>query len=92
MVVPDYKDATWLKNAYLTKKQTMSSIAKSCNVSPMTIQNWLDRHQIPTRPRGRTVASSVAPARIRTQGFVTISIKEYDELKKAKLRLENLNN
>ena len=92
MVVPDYKDATWLKNAYLTKKQTMSSIAKSCGVSPMTSQNWLDRHQIPTRPRGRTVASSVAPPRLRTQGYVTISIKEYDDLKQAKLRLENLNN
>ena len=58
----------------------------------MTIQNWLDRHQIPTRPRGRTVASSIAPPRIRTQGYVTISIKEYDELKQAKLRLDNLNN
>ena len=61
MAVPDYKDAVWLKNAYLHKKQTMNAIASSCGVSPMTIQNWLDRHQIPTRPRGRTVASSVAP-------------------------------
>ncbi|RLI46751.1 hypothetical protein DRO61_08855 [Candidatus Bathyarchaeota archaeon] len=92
MVVPDYKDAVWLKNAYLHKKQTMNSIASSCGVSPMTIQNWLDRHQIPTRPRGRTVASSVAPPRLRNQGYVTISVKEYDKLKEAKLRLENLNN
>jgi|DEB0MinimDraft_4_1074332.scaffolds.fasta_scaffold00001_77 hypothetical protein len=92
MAVPDYKDAVWLKNAYLHKKQTMNAIASSCGVSPMTIQNWLDRHQIPTRPRGRTVASSVAPPRLRTQGYVTISIKEYDNLKQAKLRLENLNN
>jgi len=49
----NYRNETWLRNAYLTKNLTMSSIAAACGVSPMTIQNWLDRYGIPTRPRGR---------------------------------------
>ena len=78
----NYRNETWLRNAYLTKNLTMSSIAAACGVSPMTIQNWLDRYGIPTRPRGRTV-SSVHPAqqpRNRIH-YVKITKQEYDSLK-----------
>lgn len=78
----NYRNETWLRNAYLTKNLTMSSIAAACGVTPMTIQNWLDRYGIPTRPRGRTV-SSVHPAqqpRNRIH-YVKITKQEYDALK-----------
>jgi len=84
----DYRDEKWLRNAYLTKNLTMSSIAAACGVSPMTIQNWLDRYGIPTRPRGRTV-SSVHPAhqpRNRTH-YIKITKQEYDSLKSDRARL-----
>lgn len=84
----DYRDEIWLRNAYLTKNLTMSSIAAACGVSPMTIQNWLDRYGIPTRPRGRTV-SSVHPAhqpRNRTH-YIKITKQEYDALKSDRARL-----
>ncbi len=89
----DYRDEKWLRNAYLTKNLTMSSIAAACGVSPMTIQNWLDRYGIPTRPRGRTV-SSVHPAqqpRNRTH-YVKITKQEYDALKsdRASLLMQGL--
>lgn len=83
----DYRDEIWLRNAYLTKNLTMSSIAAACGVSPMTIQNWLDRYGIPTRPRGRTV-SSVHPAqqpRNRIH-YVKITKQEYDALKSDRAR------
>ena len=84
----NYRNETWLRNAYLTKNLTMSSIAAACGVSPMTIQNWLDRYGIPTRPRGRTV-SSVHPAqqpRNRIH-YVKITKQEYDALKSDRARL-----
>jgi hypothetical protein len=84
----DYRDEIWLRNAYLTKNLTMSSIAAACGVSPMTIQNWLDRYGIPTRPRGRTV-SSAHPAhqpRNRTH-YIKITKQEYDALKSDRARL-----
>lgn len=49
----DFRDEQWLTNAYVTNKYTMAQIARMCGVTPMTIQNWLRRHDIPTRGRGR---------------------------------------
>ncbi len=52
---PSYKDANWLFNTYVRQKQTMAEISNQFGVTPMTIQYWLDKHNIPTRPRGRQV-------------------------------------
>jgi len=49
----DFRDKNWLTNAYVTNRFTMAQIARMCGVTPMTIQNWLRRHDIPTRGRGR---------------------------------------
>lgn len=49
----NFRTKKWLTNAYTTKGYTMAQIARMCGVTPMTIQNWLRRHDIPTRGRGR---------------------------------------
>jgi len=49
----DFRDKQWLTNAYVANGYTMAQIARMCGVTPMTIQNWLRRHEIPTRGRGR---------------------------------------
>ena len=49
----DFRNGEWLTTAYVTNGYTMAQIARMCGVTPMTIQNWLRRHNIPTRGRGR---------------------------------------
>jgi len=50
---PDYKDAKWLFEEYITKKRTMAEIAGDQGVSAVTIDYWLKKLNITTRPRGR---------------------------------------
>lgn len=48
-----YRNADWLRNAYLKENKTMQEIGALFNVSAMTICTWLDKHEIETRSRGR---------------------------------------
>lgn len=48
----DYRDPHWLREQYEGKGYSMAAIADMCSVTPMTIQNWLRRHDIETRGRG----------------------------------------
>ena len=48
-----YKDPIWLEEQYILEGKTMDEIAQECNVTAMTINNWLVKHNIPTRERGR---------------------------------------
>ena len=89
----DYRDRNWLEIEYLNKNRTMSSIATECGVSSMTIQNWLDRHSIPTRPRGRR--SSTSTPRVR-EAVMSVSKKEFqsmqDEIDALRARISNIGN
>lgn len=49
----NYRDRGWLNAEYTVQKRTMSEIADACGVSAMTIYQWLKKHEIPTRRRGR---------------------------------------
>jgi len=49
---PYYQDCMWLTEEYQEKERTMADIAEQFGVSPMTINKWLVRHNIDTRPRG----------------------------------------
>lgn len=72
-----YRNKTWLQNEYITNDRTMTDIGNQCAVSPMTIQNWLDRLEIPTRPRGRR--SSTQLPRIRAK-MVSVAKTTYDDM------------
>ena len=48
-----YRSKEWLIEAYHSKEMTLAEIADLCGVSAMTINQWLRKHQIPSRPRGR---------------------------------------
>lgn len=48
-----YKDKEWLTMSYITKRMTMGEIGEVCGVTAATINQWLIKHQIPTRNRGR---------------------------------------
>ncbi len=48
-----YRDAEWLNEEYTVKGRTMKSIADQFGVTPMSIHQWLGKHNIPTRSRGR---------------------------------------
>lgn len=48
-----YKNKAWLVNAYINEGRTLQEIADACDCSPMTINQWLRKHCIPSRPRGR---------------------------------------
>jgi len=51
--VRKYRGREWLANKYSVENNTMQQIADMCDVSPMTINLWLNRHGIPTRRRGQ---------------------------------------
>ena len=48
--VKQYNDKDWLYNQYCNQSKSMLEIAKECNVTAMTIRNWLIKFNIPTRP------------------------------------------
>ena len=72
-----YRNKTWLQNEYITNNRTMTDIGQQCAVSPMTIQNRLDRLEIPTRPRGRR--SSTQLPRIRAK-MVSVPKTTYEDM------------
>jgi hypothetical protein len=47
-----YQEYDWLYDQYVTKERTMAQIALDCGLSPMSINKWLVKHNIDTRPRG----------------------------------------
>ena len=49
----EYRDKDWLSNAYTVEGRSMADIAAEQGVTPMAIRDWLVKHEIPTRPRGR---------------------------------------
>ena len=51
--VKAYRDREWLLDMYHGNGQALKQIGETCGVSPMTINQWLVRHGIPSRPRGR---------------------------------------
>ena len=48
-----YRKKEWLNTYYHDKELTLQQIGDMCGVSPMTINQWLVKHGIESRPRGR---------------------------------------
>ena len=48
-----YRQESWLRKEYINKGQTLQQIGNRCGVSPMTINQWIVKHGIESRPRGR---------------------------------------
>lgn len=44
-----YRDADWLRGRYHDDELTQREIAEECDVSPRTIRDWMQRHDIETR-------------------------------------------
>ena len=49
----DYRDKDWLEIQYTVNGRSMAQIGEMCGVTAMTIYQWLKRHGIGTRRRGR---------------------------------------
>lgn len=45
----DYGREEWLRVHYHEKGQTQAEMADACGVSPRTIREWMDRHDVDTR-------------------------------------------
>lgn len=48
-----YRDAVWLREAYVEERRSMQNIASEFGITPAAINQWLNKHDIPTRSRGR---------------------------------------
>lgn len=48
-----YRNKDWLEEEYTRKGKTLQQIGNMCGVSPMTINQWVVKHNIASRPRGR---------------------------------------
>jgi transposase len=44
-------DKAWLQREYVEKERDAPDIADECDVDNMTVYNWLDKHEISTRPQ-----------------------------------------
>ena len=49
---PLYRNQNWLHQQYILNGKSMAAIGKMCNVSAMTVREWLRTHGIPARGRG----------------------------------------
>mgnify|MGYP003128870458 CR=1 FL=1 len=50
---PLYRDPVWLAENYLEKERSMADIADQFGITPTAVNQWLNKHDIPTRKRGR---------------------------------------
>ena len=73
-----YHNRDWLYEEYITKERTMTDIAKEFEITPMAIQLWLDKHNIPTRPRGNHQGGRPMPR--KREETITITVREYNRL------------
>ena len=88
---PDYHDKAWLTAEYISKNRTMPERGMQCAVSPMTIQNWLDRLAIPTRPRGRRGSTQIPRIRDRMVSVPKTSYESMEaEIAALKEKLANI--
>jgi transposase len=74
-----YRDENWLREQYVVGGRTMTDIANEFGITAMSIQNWLDKYNIPTRPRGVFKNGIKATPRHRGK-TVTILKDDYDAL------------
>lgn len=49
---PDYKKKNYMREHYIRQGLTLTEIGNLNNVSAMTIRSWLNKLNIPVRPRG----------------------------------------
>ena len=49
-----YRDKDTLVDLYVHREYSMQEIADKYGATPMTIHNWLTKHEIPTRTTGRS--------------------------------------
>tara|TARA_R100001443_G_scaffold2193_1_gene7428 strand:- start:24347 stop:24721 length:375 start_codon:yes stop_codon:yes gene_type:complete len=50
---PLYRSEIWLNAEYIEKERSMADIAEQFGITPAAINQWLVKHNIPTRERGR---------------------------------------
>ena len=50
---PLYRDPLWLMEQYVKKERSMADIADQFGITPTAIHQWLLKHDIPTRSKGR---------------------------------------
>ncbi len=55
-----YKDKNWLAKKYLTEELSPYQIAKLCGCCKTTIQNWLNKFNLPIRSHGEAVHMGMA--------------------------------
>ena len=53
-VEPMYRDPLWLLENYYEKERTMAEIADEFGITPTAVNQWLNKHDIPTRNRGHS--------------------------------------
>ena len=74
-----YRERSWLVEEYVTNARTLVDISTQCQVSHMTIHQWLDKHEIPTRPRGIFKGQRKPNPRFRVK-TIEIPLEEYNRL------------
>ena len=50
----NYRDPLWLLENYYEKERTMAEIADEFGITPTAVNQWLNKHDIPTRNRGHS--------------------------------------
>ena len=77
---PKYRDEDWLREQYAVHELIAAEIANKCDCSERTVQRWLDRFDIETRPGGTLAERKAADERLTDPEWVR---KQYISDKKS---------
>ena len=70
-----HTEREWLAEQYHGKGRSLKDMAKDCDVNPVTIMNWMERHEIPRREATHHKHVSPASYHALERGYVRMSSK-----------------
>lgn len=91
-MAPDYHCESWLVEHYHEKGLTQREMADLCDVSPRTIREWMNRHEVETRDlegEDHPLYGRQRDEAVKEQISETLSGREFDEATRRKIAAAN---
>ena len=80
-----HTEREWLAEQYHGKGRSLKDIANECDVNPVTIMNWMERHDIPRRTATQHKRNEPANHTFMPTGYERVASKHKGEFKQAKV-------
>ena len=80
-----HTEREWLAEQYHGKGRSLKDIANECDVNPVTIMNWMERHDIPRRTATQHKRNEPANHTFMPTGYERVASKHKGKFKQAKV-------